>query len=198
MTDLPHRLLHEISVILEEGGSSFAALLVLAFGIAFALLSLWRSTHLPDATVLAPSRWLALLRGKETDPESIASLRDHFDALPDRKRGIEEMEQRLFAKSRRRFPFAFILISAAPLIGLLGTVSGMFHTFRGMSTAAASAPIDVISDGISEALITTQTGLIIGVPSFIVCAWLKSRHEDLLAHYRQLSAKLLSTPAPRP
>jgi biopolymer transport protein ExbB/TolQ len=58
---------------------------------------------------------------------------------------------------------------------------------------AASAPIDVISDGISEALITTQTGLIIGVPTFIVCAWLKSRYDELLLHFQKLESRLLQS-----
>ncbi len=85
------------------------------------------------------------------------------------------------------------MIGAAPLVGLLGTVSGMFTTFHGMSTASASAPVDVISAGISQALITTQTGLVIGVPTYIVCAWLKSRYENLVLRFRQLESQLLNS-----
>jgi biopolymer transport protein ExbB/TolQ len=72
----------------------------------------------------------------------------------------------------------------------------MFKTFRGMSAEAIAAPIDVISAGISEALITTQTGLIIGVPTFIICAWLKSRHDELVLRYSRLESALLQNPRP--
>ncbi|MGY8644132.1 MAG: MotA/TolQ/ExbB proton channel family protein [Verrucomicrobiales bacterium] len=60
-----------------------------------------------------------------------------------------------------------------------------------MAGTIAASPIDVISGGISEALITTQTGLIIGVPTFMVCAFLKSRHEELVLNFRRFEFQLL-------
>jgi biopolymer transport protein ExbB len=87
------------------------------------------------------------------------------------------------------------MIGAAPLLGLLGTVSGMFKTFGGMATSSVNAPIDVISAGISEALITTETGLVIGVPTLIVCTLLKSRYDDLVLRYRRLESQLLQASA---
>ncbi|MDF1859209.1 MAG: MotA/TolQ/ExbB proton channel family protein [Verrucomicrobiales bacterium] len=180
----------EMQAILSEGGSCIVALLALAFGIAFSLLALWNSMKLPDAPVLDSREWRSLLRG--TQKEVPLQLTNHLNQSADPRGSLQEIGQRLFSKPERRFPFAFILISAAPLIGLLGTVSGMFSTFRGMAVAA-SAPIDVISDGISEALITTQTGLIIGVPTFIVCAWLKSRYNELLLRFQKLESRLLQS-----
>ncbi|MEM1440933.1 MAG: MotA/TolQ/ExbB proton channel family protein [Verrucomicrobiota bacterium] len=76
----------------------------------------------------------------------------------------------------RRLDFCFVLIGAAPLVGLLGTVTGMLETFSGLSVSSGSAPVETISHGISKALITTQTGLVIAIPSFIVCTVLKRRH----------------------
>jgi biopolymer transport protein ExbB len=184
-------ILNEITALLDAGGWVFVGLLVLAFGIAFALLSLWNATRLPDAPLLTPQEWKALLLSKSGVEAARSEIRSQLNAYPDRERALQEIGQRLFAKTRRRLPFAFILISAAPLVGLLGTVSGMFTTFRGMAGTALASPIDVISDGISEALITTQTGLIIGVPTFIVCAWLRSRHEELEIRFQQLVSELL-------
>jgi len=184
-------ILAEVQSLVHEGGWVFVSLIILAFGIAFALLSLWSAMRLPDAPILSSRDWLALLK---QSPESEAlkkKLSDQLDGTGDRSIQLQGISQRLFAKQERRFPFVFILISSAPLIGLLGTVSGMFKTFHGMSQNTAGAPIDVISRGISEALITTQTGLIIGVPTYIVCAWLKSRYENLVIHYSQLESQLL-------
>ena len=54
--------------------------------------------------------------------------------------------------------------------------------------------MDVISGGIYEALITTMTGLVIGVPTFIVCTWLKMRFDELVLRFRQLESQLLQNP----
>ena len=184
-------ILTEMAALLDAGGWVFVALLALAFGIAYALLSLWNATRFPDAPVLTPAEWQQLLRGNSGSDGARSRILQHLQTSQDRPAVLEEISQQLFSKTRRRIPFAFILISAAPLIGLLGTVSGMFTTFRGMAGTTLSSPIDVISDGISQALITTQTGLIIGVPTFVVCSWIQSRHRVLEIRYRQLASELL-------
>jgi biopolymer transport protein ExbB len=186
----PAQFLTELELLGTGGGWIFWALIVLAFGIAYALLTLWSSLHFPDAPFLSPRDWTRLLRQPAEAQDAFRTLADKIANGSDPGRVLQETGQRLFAKPDRRFPFAFVMIGAAPLIGLLGTVSGMFKTFSGMSVAANS-PIDVISSGISEALITTQTGLVIGVPTYIVCAILKSRYDDLVQRYRQLESRIL-------
>lgn len=186
-----HDIITEIGLLVEEGGWVFVALIALAFGIAFALLSIWNATRLPEAPVLKSGEWLEILQSRSANAEIKNRLSQSLKDSPDPSNHLQEIGQQLFSKTERRIPFAFILISAAPLIGLLGTVSGMFTTFRGMAGTSPASPIDVISDGISEALITTQTGLIIGVPTYIICAFLKSRHEDLVLNFRRLESQLL-------
>jgi len=65
----------------------------------------------------------------------------------------------------RRYRFARIVSATAPLVGLLGTVAGMLKTFKGMGSGANA--MDLIAKGISEALITTETGLSIAIAGFI-------------------------------
>ncbi len=65
------------------------------------------------------------------------------------------------------------LVTAAPLIGLLGTVFGMIETFAAFSEQAATAQrTEQIAGGISTALITTQTGLVAALPGTIGLAHL--------------------------
>jgi biopolymer transport protein ExbB len=67
----------------------------------------------------------------------------------------------------RHLPAIMVLAAAAPLLGLLGTVTGMIETFtviREYGTGNAQA----LAAGISEALITTQTGLLVAIPGFFV------------------------------
>lgn len=60
------------------------------------------------------------------------------------------------------------LIAAAPLLGLLGTVSGMITTFEGLAEGSLYSQGGGIASGISVALITTQAGLVIAVPCLLV------------------------------
>jgi biopolymer transport protein ExbB len=185
------KILTELHAIGSGGGWLFWALIVLAFAIAYALMGLWSALRFPEATVLSPRDWTRLLRGPAENPDVLAKLSGELSRVADPGRTLQEIGQRLFARPDRRFPFAFVMISAAPLIGLLGTVSGMFTTFDGIAANVAEKPIDVISKGIFEALITTETGLVIGVPTFIVCACLKSRHDALVLHFHLIESRLL-------
>ncbi|MFY8350613.1 MotA/TolQ/ExbB proton channel family protein [Pseudoalteromonas sp. SSM20] len=78
----------------------------------------------------------------------------------------------------------------APLLGLLGTVSGMINTFMMMNTFG-TGDAATVSGGISEALVTTELGLIVAIPSLILSALLsrkaKSHNAKLEANAIQLS-----------
>lgn len=82
-----------------------------------------------------------------------------------------------------------VLAGMAPLLGLLGTVSGMITTFRVIGAYGTSNPA-LMADSISEALMTTQNGLVVAFPLMIVHILLfnyRTRVEDdameLSAHY---------------
>lgn len=72
------------------------------------------------------------------------------------------------------------IVVAAPLTGLLGTVSGMIGTFAALSEGAATATGGV-AGGISEALLTTQAGLVVAIPGLLVGRLLGRRERALLA-----------------
>lgn len=59
------------------------------------------------------------------------------------------------------------LIAVAPLLGLLGTVGGMVETFASLETMEMFRPGGGIASGISQALLTTQMGLIVSVPAML-------------------------------
>lgn len=60
------------------------------------------------------------------------------------------------------------IVAVAPLIGLLGTVIGMIETFDSLATAQLFSQTGGIAGGISQALFTTQLGLIVAVPGLII------------------------------
>lgn len=64
----------------------------------------------------------------------------------------------------------------APMLGLLGTVSGMVHTFETIQLFGFGNPV-LLADGISEALLTTQAGLLVAFPLMLAYNYLASRVE---------------------
>jgi biopolymer transport protein ExbB len=60
------------------------------------------------------------------------------------------------------------LIAAAPLLGLLGTVTGMIRTFDSLGSRAGARSIEGLASGISQALITTEVGLAVVIPAVLV------------------------------
>jgi biopolymer transport protein ExbB len=71
-------------------------------------------------------------------------------------------------------PFIAICAAAAPLLGLLGTVTGIINTFK-LITVFGTGDVKTLSGGISEALITTKFGLIVAVPSLLLHALLSRK-----------------------
>lgn len=90
----------------------------------------------------------------------------------DEKRGtLEEiLYEKILAvrpKLERFLPFIALTAAAAPLLGLLGTVTGMIKTFN-LITIFGTGDAKSLSSGISEALVTTALGLIIAIPALII------------------------------
>ncbi|AQT68795.1 Biopolymer transport protein ExbB [Anaerohalosphaera lusitana] len=77
-------------------------------------------------------------------------------------------------KLERFLPFVAISAAAAPLLGLLGTVTGIINTFK-LITVFGSGDVKTLSGGISEALITTEFGLIVAIPSLLLHAFLSRK-----------------------
>lgn len=103
---------------------------------------------------------------------------------------FEEVRQSILHDVQRRLIFLNTLVAAAPLMGLLGTVIGMLATFAGLSSSGGAETVDIVAAGISEALITTQTGLFIALPGIFLTLVVRRRMhavEAALARIESLS-----------
>ena len=90
------------------------------------------------------------------------------DALEDE---LFAVAKKCVAKREHLLFWLGVSASAAPLLGLLGTVTGMIHTFR-LITAFGVGDARLLADGISEALVTTEAGLCVAIPALLCHAWL--------------------------
>lgn len=84
-----------------------------------------------------------------------------------------------------------IVAAVAPLLGLLGTVTGMIGTFEVITVHGTGDP-RMLSGGISEALLTTQLGLIVAIPSLFFHAILSSRVDHIVGDMETNALRLLN------
>src|SRR6202045_4482223 len=85
-----------------------------------------------------------------------------------------------------------VIFGIAPLLGLIGTVSGLIHVFAGLGLSAGAADAKQIARGISEALSTTVFGLGIAVPALVAFAYFSKKVEVLSIEMESLVTDLLS------
>ncbi len=79
-----------------------------------------------------------------------------------------------------------VIANLAPMLGLLGTVAGMIKAFNVISTSGAGNP-SLVATGISEALITTAAGLIVGIPTLAAYHFLRGKAEKLIFEMEEMS-----------
>lgn len=107
----------------------------------------------------------------------LLSSRDHHPAAEVLEPAVRALQRSL----TNHLATIGVLAAVAPLLGLLGTVTGMITTFDVMAifgTGNARA----MAGGISEALITTQTGLLVAIPGLYMKAFLERRAANLARH----------------
>ncbi len=169
------------------------ALAVLLYAQAFQLLFYVQRTRLGGrgegqwwdwvrAPERAQGRVADIIRYTQNDVTSEAELRNRFD----------EIRGALISLIDRRSRFVSMLVGAAPLLGLLGTVLGMLQTFFGISTSGGTETAGVVAAGISEALVTTQTGLIIALPGLFLVMTINRQRQGLEARLARLESLTLS------
>ncbi len=91
---------------------------------------------------------------------------------------------------RSRLNYLSMIVTMAPLLGLLGTISGMIESFS-IFNLQAGQPL-AITGGIGEALIATATGLIVAIFALIVHTYFAQRLDEILAVLEKSSAVVLS------
>ena len=141
-------------------------------------------------------------RGEDAAFQSLASRRyGYFYALVDdvrRYRGLgpvavrnamEATRHRISLNLSKSLKTISTCAALAPMMGLLGTVSGMVHTFENIKQFGFGNPV-LMADGISEALISTQSGLLVAFPLTLLKQRLDER-VDMLRQKMELGATVI-------
>jgi biopolymer transport protein ExbB len=121
----------------------------------------------------------------------------HIDATNPDDLGRDAVEDAMaeFIANETREPVNWVnycntILQAAPMLGLLGTVSGMVKAFAKLGISKGSDPA-LLAAAISEALYTTMFGLIVAIPALIVYAYFKNLFNKRVAQSLQAGKELI-------
>lgn len=192
--------------LIRKGGLWIWPILLLALlSLIFGLMKLAQFSRFREPSDAWVTAILAALRTRDTEKAlQIAGERRHpagevmvklvktSEHSPDL---VEETlyEQLMGVQSRvsTMLPVIAITAATAPLLGLLGTVSGMIATFN-LITLFGSGDPKPLAGGISEALITTMFGLVVAIPALIVHAFLSRRAQGIVQTTERLGLSLVN------
>ena len=104
---------------------------------------------------------------------------------------IDESILRELPALQRAHSTVKLLAAVAPLLGLLGTVTGMIETFQSITLVGTSDP-KLMAGGISQALITTVMGLCVAIPLLFCHSYISGQSKAILQRIQQQSLLLLS------
>ena len=185
--------------VVEKGGTLMFALLALSLYLYYLGFELWlrmRSVVPNDLQSIPRDRWAGFKQGGRVDQIMRYCLADHQNREETRKR-FEQIRQSESSYLNRRLRFLLVLASSAPLIGLLGTVAGMLRTFAGLSMEEGYK-MDLVASGISQALVTTQAGLLIAIPALAFLHLLNRRKKDWLRCLNRMESISMRQISPLP
>ena len=174
---------------------------LLGLGLAATLVAMAKWFQLATLNQVRPSDLQTVLdKVNENDSTSALALAKRVKgpagelletAIQNTSQSKELLEEILYEKMlhtkpqlERYLPFISLTAATAPLLGLLGTVTGMINTFKLITVFGTGDP-KRLSSGISEALVTTEYGLIIAVPCLLMFAFLSRKAKGILSGMEQ-------------
>ena len=136
-----------------------------------------------------------LMGSPEVDETFRARLEDAPKISPAQMRAVSSAMERAVGENALKLESQMILlataVSGAPFLGLLGTVWGVMDTFSGVAEAG-SANLAAMAPGVSAALITTVTGLLVAIPAMFGYNFLVTSIKSMIVQMDNFAAELAS------
>ena len=130
-------------------------------------------------------------------PSPMTRIIDHgLESVRDGEFDPRMIQERMEAASTKELagPYVFvnyinIIATVSPMVGLSGTVLGMVKAFDSIAVVGMGQP-DILAGNISEALVTTLAGLVVGIPAMIAFFYFKNNYAKLVAEMTMLLGDL--------
>ncbi len=113
------------------------------------------------------------------------------------KESIEDTGRHVVHELERYLPLLSTIAAVSPLLGLLGTVTGMIEVFAALSAGGAVGDASALAGGISKALITTVGGLWVAIPCLVAYRYLRDRVDGLVVAMEKEAITLVEALARR-
>ncbi len=186
--------------ILLSGGVVGLLILIVLFALSVAaaylvfdqVMTLRRSEVLPEGVSDAVRQ--ALLTGHPAEADAACRRQPSvlsvvlLSGLSELEYGWREVEKAVedslaqqAARLMRRIEYLSVIGNIAPMVGLLGTVTGMIFAFQQVAATRGSAGAGDLAEGIYQALVTTVGGLVVAIPALAVYAVCRNRVDSLIA-----------------
>lgn len=192
-------ILKNISTVFQQGGPVLYVLLgvsILSVTLSFERALFWWRLHKPGRRAWVGKALGQLKRGDLDGARSLAaadttlyaSVVDELTRAPlSESTAVGLVEERRHQFERFNGALSTI-ITAAPLIGLLGTVTGIIRSFDVIGNASAVRDIPGVAQGVSEALLNTAGGLGVALFTLIPYVICRAQSDRLLSNIEALSA----------
>ena len=181
-----------------SGGWAMIAIAAVAWVIFAMGANIWLRLSAKGFTSVREKTWRHWIDHPDRRKGPIGELLDFVTGgrtLKDTAVFFEELRAAEIAPFERDLRIMKICVGVAPLLGLLGTVTGMLSTFAALASGAGGdKTMGMVAKGISEALITTETGLVIALPGLFFQYQLARKHERykaFLAHLQTVCTQKL-------
>ncbi len=191
--------------LIQQGGWAMYPLGACSLAMLFLIFYAWRETH--TRKFFTPAQTEAA--GNSVAEGDLESARNHLSgtntllgralapALRKLKANREKAEE-LFVENLEAeengvaqwVTYLNVIASVAPMIGLLGTVSGMISAFQTIGRGGMGRP-ELLAGDIGEALITTATGLVIGIPAMIAYFVMRNRLNNAMIATAQAGTEII-------
>jgi biopolymer transport protein ExbB len=109
----------------------------------------------------------------------------------DMQSAMQEVSEREVSKLYRKLEYLSFIAASAPMLGLLGTVTGMIRSFNIIAATEGAATPSELAGGISEALVTTCMGLIVAIPCMFFVSQFRNRIDSYIAEAETIVERLM-------
>lgn len=177
----------------QQGG--LVGWVIMVLGIFGLLLAIWRMAYLSGVGRKVASQMRELNTPRSDNPLGriigVLGPKPQLSDLETLELKLDEAILQETPPLERGQPLLKLLAAVAPLLGLLGTVTGMIVTFQAI-TQSGGGDSRLMADGISQALVTTVQGLVVAIPLLFLHSLLASRSKGLIQLLEQQSAGLIA------
>ena len=181
----------------------FALSLTAAYLVFEHIMTIRRKEIMPEG--LSEQVRQLLQAGRATDADRVCreqpcflsfvllnGLAEHDGGWPDIEKAMEDATAEQSARLFRKIEYLSVIGNIAPMVGLLGTVTGMIFAFQQVASTQGSAGAGDLAEGIYQALVTTVGGLIVAIPSLGAFAIFRNRVDQFVAEAAYLAQHALS------